>query len=1023
MQPNEKTFIETQFPVSLISKESYKERKAGSGQTLTGLGKWWGRKPLILIRASILGMLMPASNNPQKDRDIFLKILTMDKEGLWQRRSKPIPVKTLYEWLQNTNDKYVIPAGMQESNHMDVNLGSDTKPNSCGSVIGKLPSLALDSGIHAGMTASLFTLNTRGGVSWTKGLDQVTKDAITRRYFDHLSYDAKLEFCDRPEQIEGPSKAAWQDINAHLGTTAHSIQQLIDQLGKNRFNHTPRVGDAFCGGGSIPFEAARLGCEAYGSDLNPVAALLTWASIHLIGGGKEVQEKVQAAQQAAFDATDKQITEWGIEHNTKGWRADAYLYCVEAVCPATGFLLPLAPNWVISEKYKVCAVLKPDCINKRYTIEIVVDADQKTLAKAKLGTVQNGRMVCPETGESFGISAIRGDKKINGETIYGLRLWEIADLAPRPDDELQERLYCVRWLETYWTTNIKGERVEKTRRHFCSVTNEDLEREKQVLGLLKERFVDWQEKGYIPSRKIEDGAETTRLKRERGWSYWHHLFNPRQLLMHGLFSECFLRLNGNDIIMSAALCLSIGAAIDNQARLCGLNSHASKGPGSTNHVFTNQALNTQYNYGVRVLKKLKEFYLLEFISNQEIQNQSTIELSDAREITTNNDIWLTDPPYADAVNYHELSNFFGVWYEKNLSRSFPSWNITDRHALAVKGSGQGFKRAMVEIYANLVANMPDNGLQMVQFTHQDPAVWADLGMILWAAGLHVSSAWTISTETPSGLKKGNYVQGTVLLVLRKRIHNEEVFPDELPSLIEDEVRAQLDDMLALDDKELPNFGDTDYQLAAYAAALRVMTQYASIEGINIENELYRERQKNQKSSFEKLIDQAVEIACNHLIPAGFDEFQWKGLAATERLYLKGLELEKHGELRAGAYQELAKGFGVREYTFMFAKTKANEVRFKTGTEFKRSNLGGDNFAGTLMRHVLFALHETVTKENAREGVNYLVAEVTDYWGNRKKIMEILRYLNCLAHIDHMLHWEVDAEAAQTLAGAIENFNA
>ena len=61
MSQSDKTFIETQFPVSLISKESYKERKAGAGQTLTGLGKWWGRKPLILIRASILGMLMPAS--------------------------------------------------------------------------------------------------------------------------------------------------------------------------------------------------------------------------------------------------------------------------------------------------------------------------------------------------------------------------------------------------------------------------------------------------------------------------------------------------------------------------------------------------------------------------------------------------------------------------------------------------------------------------------------------------------------------------------------------------------------------------------------------------------------------------------------------------------------------------------------------------------------------------------------------------------------------------------------------------
>ncbi|MDT4292343.1 anti-phage-associated DUF1156 domain-containing protein [Methylomonas sp. MO1] len=977
MPPSDKTFIETQFPVSLISKESYKERKAGSGQTLTGLGKWWGRKPLILIRASILGMLMPASDNPDKDREIFLKILTMDPDGLWQRRVKAIPLRTLYDWLPNR-----------------------------------------DAGLY-------FEENERGGVRWVADLAQEVKESVTRRYFDHLSYDEKLEYCDRPEQIEGPSESTWQDINAHLGTTANNLQDLIDQLGKARFGHTPKVGDAFCGGGSIPFEAARIGCEAYGSDLNPVAALLTWASIHLIGGGREIQDKVQNAQKVAFAETDRQITEWGIEHNSLGWRADAYLYCVEAVCPATGYLLPLAPTWVISEKYKVCAVLKLDRENKRYDIEVIVNADAETFLNASIGTInKNGRMVCPETGETFSIPEIRGDKRINGKTVYGLRLWENEDLVPRAEDTFQERLYCIRWIEKYIDINSQGEKTNKTRRHFCSVTQEDLDRENFVLTLLNDRFNKWQEKGYLPSREIERGGDKTEEPiRTRGWTHWHHLFTPRQLLMHGLFAECFLHLNGTDKVMSAVLCLSIGAAIDRQARLCGLDSHVSKGPGSTRNVFFNQALNTQYNFGVRVLDRLKEFYLLEFISNKKISVTNNIDLLDAREISTSNDIWLTDPPYADAVNYHELSNFFGVWYEKNLSLSFPSWNLADRHALAVKGSGREFKQSMVEIYSNLATNMPHNGFQMVQFTHQDPAVWADLGMILWAAGLHVSSAWTISTETPSGLKKGNYVQGTVLLVLRKRTNDDVVFPDELPSMIEDEVRTQLDEMLALDDKEQPNFGDTDYQLAAYAAALRVMTQFATIEGINIENELYREKQKNLKSEFEKLIDQAVEIACNHLIPVGFDEFQWKGLASAERLYLKGLELEKHGELRSGAYQELAKGFGVREYTFMFAKTKANEVRFKTGTEFKRANLGGDNFAGSLMRHVLFALHETVTKENAREGVNYLVAEVSDFWGNRKKIIEILRYLQRLAHIDHMPHWETDAEAAQTLAGAIENYHA
>ena len=69
----DKVFIEEQFPVSLVSKESFKERKANLGQTLTGLGKWWGRKPLIVIRASIIGMLLPCSDDAKRDREIFLE--------------------------------------------------------------------------------------------------------------------------------------------------------------------------------------------------------------------------------------------------------------------------------------------------------------------------------------------------------------------------------------------------------------------------------------------------------------------------------------------------------------------------------------------------------------------------------------------------------------------------------------------------------------------------------------------------------------------------------------------------------------------------------------------------------------------------------------------------------------------------------------------------------------------------------------------------------------------------------------
>ncbi len=223
-----------------------------------------------------------------------------------------------------------------------------------------------------------------------------------------------------------------------------------------------------------------------------------------------------------------------------------------------------------------------------------------------------------------------------------------------------------------------------------------------------------------------------------------------------------------------------------------------------------------------------------------------MEASDARKVATSCDLWITDPPYADAINYHELSEYFLAWSEQQLPRLFPRWYADSKRALAVQGNDEGFRESMVECYKRLNELMPNNGLQIVMFTHQDAAVWADLTMILWAAGLRVTAAWTIATETDSALKQGNYVQGTVFLVLRKRIETEPVFLDEITHQIEAEVRSQLNTMLALEDDSDPNFGDADYQLAAYAAALRVLTAQP-IEEIDPAREILRVRVKGKSA--------------------------------------------------------------------------------------------------------------------------------------------------------------------------------
>ncbi|MDD9983186.1 MAG: DUF1156 domain-containing protein, partial [Gammaproteobacteria bacterium] len=398
---NAPSFIETQFPVSRLSKESYKERKANYSQTLTGLGKWWGRKPLIMVRAVVLGLLMPASNDPKRDRDVFLALLTMDEEGLWRRKRRNIPLKEIY--------------GRLSSKERSEWFAPGTEP---------------------------------GRPRLKKGTTAEEKKHLQGIVFSRMGYDEKLVWCDRPEHVDGPSPEAWTSINEHLGTSATSLPELVRELGERRFGHVPRVGDAFCGGGSVPFEAARLGCEAYGSDLNPVAALLTWGALNIVGGGEEVAERVRIAQAQVFDAVDRQVTEWRIEHNDVGWRADAYLYCTETTCPECGWRVPLAPSWVIGEKTRTVAHLVAVPAEKCFSIDIHSGVGQETLKAAReAGTVKQSRLHCPNPAcsESTPMAAIRGDRRGSDDRGIGLRLWQNDDLVPRPDDVFQERLYCVRW--------------------------------------------------------------------------------------------------------------------------------------------------------------------------------------------------------------------------------------------------------------------------------------------------------------------------------------------------------------------------------------------------------------------------------------------------------------------------------------------------------------------------------------------------------------------------------------------------
>jgi len=1009
------TFIETQFPIARLSAESYKERKANNGQTLTRLGKWWGRKPLILVRASILGMLMPASNNPKKDREIFLKILTMDDDGAWQRCKGEIPVAAWRDAAPTEiKDDFFGTRGFKQG------ITDEEKEEICARIRESLTEeaqQALD--------------------------DQRRRPVPDRAAFDAMAYADRITHCERPENVTGPTVAAWTEINAHLGTTANSLTELVEQLGQRTFGHTPRIGDCFCGGGSIPFEAARIGCRAFGSDLNPVASLLTWASLNLLGGGKEVQEEVMRVQAEALQSADRQVTEWEIEHNDQGERADAYLYCVEVKPEGCDYFIPLAPSWLIGEKSKVVARWNRIEESNRLSPEIMTIseksiADWKGNSKKKIipkgATTVDNRIIDPfDPNRSWSMEALRGPE--------GLRRWSNEDVVPRPDDVFQERLYCIRWAKTVTKINAQGKTVTKIVRRYAAPKEADFVREAKVLALLREHFADWQSKGFIPYKAIPEGGDKTEEPiRTRGWTHWHHLFTPRQLLTHGLIAEFSACLSASKQTRVACL-LGLGRMANWDSKLCLWDTSLSNEKGKD--VFLNQALNTLSNYSGRPLTKFKTAWpvLIEVTSTRAIQ--SIVMPSDARDLHENCDIWVTDPPYADAINYHELGDFFLAWYEKQLAQTFPEWTPDARAELAVRGNGEDFRRSMVEIYRNLARHMPDNGLQMVMFTHQDPAVWADLGMILWAAGLKATSAWTISTETgAAGIKKGNYVQGTVCLVLRKHTANEPGFLDEVYPLVEDEVKRQIESMQALDEDGEPNFNDADYQLAAYAAALKVLTQYSTLDGRDVEHEVFAVRSRSEKSDFQTVIERALGIACDTLVPRGLDN-SWRDLSLVERYYLRALDIESRGERRKGMYEELARGFGVTDIRPLLKSDKANGTRMHTPSGFAVAGLAplnGDNtdapparrgraaasaphpFAASALRHLLFAVRETSVAGNNPESSRRYLRDTfgQGYWGRRERFVALLEWLSALGNALGMNEWITDSEAARILAGRLRN---
>ena len=353
-----------------------------------------------------------------------------------------------------------------------------------------------------------------------------------------------------------------------------------------RFGHRPRVADTFCGSGQIPFEAARLGCDVFASDLNPIACMLTWGAFHIVGGSVNARKELSAAQQTLVDCVQQDVDALAIETDGNGWRIKALLYCVEVKCPETGWSVPLLSTLVLSKSRSVIAELVPNRATRSYAIRVRVGVSAQELADAAKGTVRSdGRGQDPYllhlldgVEHRTRISSLRGDFRTpDGTQGSAVRRWEKDDFKPRPGDVFQDRLYAIQWSRPKPTG--RGDESE-----FRAVTEDDLRREAVAEKFVADHLADWQARGWIPDMRIEPGDKTDEPIRTRGWTYWHHLFCPRQLLFLGLANKYIQETK------SASLALVFSRLTDWSSKLCRYGTGAARE--SIAATFYNQALGT-----------------------------------------------------------------------------------------------------------------------------------------------------------------------------------------------------------------------------------------------------------------------------------------------------------------------------------------------------------------------------------------------------------------------------------------------
>ena len=639
------------------------------------------------------------------------------------------------------------------------------------------------------------------------------------------------------------------------------IKQVHDYCEKTWGTRTPTILDAFGGGGSIPFEAARYGLNVLASDLNPVAVVTMKAAMEYpLKFGPDLQQDIDKWVQWVGDEAEKRLAEFF--PSLPGEKVQNYLWAHTVVCPSCQSVVPLSPNWWLSKTsnyagkgqarkatsdwYAVKPIPNPE--KKRVDFELIkgskgkgttIKTDEGEFDPSDYNTISRGVGKCLNCGNVIEDESIKAYSSVHN---FGHQLYAVAYKEGKSN--LQFRLPE--------TTDFQG---------FTKAEE-----------VLKQKEGDFTIANLIPNEPTSTGLHDSPRNYEYGLRKYQDCFNPRQLLTLVTYIEII-----NDVKLQLqaeyepdkveAIATYLAFVLD---RCADLNSRLSIWDSSVNKVqraSITHSLNLVWNYpevcGTARLWELtcnavtQDYTKLSnlfgtktysvSLSRIEKHDSKTIQIDSASadtlyHISDNSvDAIITDPPYYATIQYAELSDFFYVWQSRVLGDIFPNLYLTeltdkDREAVANPSrfrnmgtspnelANQDYEAKMALTFAEHYRVLRDDGVMTVQFNHKESSAWDVLAKSLIDAGFEITASWAVSTENPQNLHQRNKksISSTILLVCRKRTSGEVTIWENIKPLIIESISSEL----VLTEKNKLNIEDFHSKL--FGLALKKFSIYDKV---------------------------------------------------------------------------------------------------------------------------------------------------------------------------------------------------